>query len=354
MADEPASKRQKSTDLFSDDFCEEIILEKPEQRVFNGVRTPMVLMWISEDKSLSAATNWITERFDWLQAHLLKHGGILFRGFPVKAATDFDAFVSSFSAWEDLSYADSLSYAVRLPVVGRVCTTNEGKTGGMVFHHEQAQTPKWPSKLFFFCERPATTGGGTGICPSDAVYLELEKHFPDFIKDCEEGVRYTALLRAEADPSIGVGRGWKSFFGKETKEEVEERMKELGYSWEWVVGEDGTEVLKSTSPVLPAVRTAPGTDRKVFFNQIVAMIANAQEFAERSGASEINIGRFLHFANGHPVDVDILRAAKRICDDLAVELNWQAGDVALLDNYLVMHARRAFDGPRRVLASLVK
>ena len=41
----------------------------------------------------------------------------------------------------------------------------------------------------------------------------------------------------------------------------------------------------------------------------------------------------------------------------AVDLQWQSGDVALLDNYLVMHARRIWNGPlgsRKLLASLVE
>jgi alpha-ketoglutarate-dependent taurine dioxygenase len=34
-------------------------------------------------------------------------------------------------------------------------------------------------------------------------------------------------------------------------------------------------------------------------------------------------------------------------------LHWQQGDVALVDNYRVMHGRRPFEGERRLLASLV-
>ena len=52
--------------------------------------------------------------------------------------------------------------------------------------------------------------------------------------------------------------------------------------------------------------------------------------------------------------MQILEDIKAMCEDVAVELEWQTRDVALLDNYLVMHARRSFDGPRRVLASLVE
>ena len=35
------------------------------------------------------------------------------------------------------------------------------------------------------------------------------------------------------------------------------------------------------------------------------------------------------------------------------DIPWQSGDVAVLDNFLVMHGRRPFEGKRAVLASLV-
>jgi alpha-ketoglutarate-dependent taurine dioxygenase len=52
--------------------------------------------------------------------------------------------------------------------------------------------------------------------------------------------------------------------------------------------------------------------------------------------------------------LDALDYAKEVCEETAVEITWQKGDVALIDNFLVMHARRDYDGNRRVLASLVK
>ena len=90
----------------------------------------------------------------------------------------------------------SLSFAVRTRITGRACTTNEGKRGGLVFHHEQAQTPWWPSRVFFYCEKPAPDGGGaTGVSPSDALLRRLEERYPDFVKDCEaKGVKYSAYM----------------------------------------------------------------------------------------------------------------------------------------------------------------
>jgi hypothetical protein len=59
--------------------------------------------------------------------------------------------------------------------------------------------------------------------------------------------------------------------------------------------------------------------------------------------------------DGSPVDLAALRYAAKVADAHAYDIDWRAGDGGLLDNYLSMHARRAWlgDGPRRVLASLV-
>ena len=45
--------------------------------------------------------------------------------------------------------------------------------------------------------------------------------------------------------------------------------------------------------------------------------------------------------------------AIHIGDELSFDIPWQSGDVALVDNFLVMHGRRPFEGQRRVLASLI-
>ena len=43
----------------------------------------------------------------------------------------------------------------------------------------------------------------------------------------------------------------------------------------------------------------------------------------------------------------------QIAEQLTFDLAWQQGDVALVDNFLVMHGRRSFRGRRKVLVSLV-
>ena len=153
-------------------------------------------------------------------------------------------------------------------------------------------------------------------------------------------------------------------------------MRELGYSWSWERGEgaedsaDGeNDVLRMTTPVLPAVVSAPPSGRLVFFNQAIAQaLSNAKWFLSVGAdggaggggtatpeAEAEALGEFLTLGDGSPVDLAALRYAAEVADTHAYDIEWRAGDVGLVDNYLVMHARRAWlgDGPRRVLASLV-
>jgi hypothetical protein len=113
---------------------------------------------------------------------------------------------------------------------------------------------------------------------SDIFTRRVKDKYPDFINQItKHGVKYSSLIgqHPDPDPSKGVGRGWDTFFGKQcnSKDEVEARMLELGYTWEWV-NADG--LLKTTTPVLSATRKAPRSGRDIFFNQIPAMIANAK------------------------------------------------------------------------------
>ena len=315
--------------------------------------------------TLPQTTAWLTHTQPHLERLLQFCGALLFRAFPTPSAPHFADFIDAFHGWADLPYEQSLSYAVRLRVCRRVCTTNEGKRGGLIFHHELAQAPHYPSKLLFFCELPATHGGGgTAITPSWLVLEELQKRYPSFVAQCrEKGVVYRSIFPPTPDASVGVGRSWSSFFGRVTHAEVAARMAELGYSGEW----DAADCLHLTSPRLPAIRTtADGTE--VFFNQMIAQhLANAREFSSQTkaaahapgadGAEAAGAGLssdFIRYGDGSSVDVKALEFAHEVSERHAVELVWERGDIALIDNLLLMHARREFEGDRKVYASLVQ
>ena len=296
----------------------------------------------SRDAELSAACDWVGRQRDELVRLSSEHGAILFRGFPLQSDRDFDQFVDAFGL-TNFPYEESLSNAVRINRTERVFTANEAPSDvRILLHHEMAQTPVYPSRLFFFCEQPAESGGETPLCRSDVLLDRLRDRSPEFARMCEErGLTYSNVMPATADAASGMGRSWKCTFRADNRPVAEERMRSLGYSWDWL--DDGS--LRATTPVLPAVKTLP-SGRQAFFNQLIAA-AGGWKDARNDPSKAITFG------DGTPLDADDVAVAVEVADDLTFDLAWQQGDVALVDNLVTMHGRRPFTGTRKVLASLV-
>ena len=300
------------------------------------------LCFQAEAGDLTESVGWLRGNAAALTEKSARHGAILFRRFPLNTAEDFDAFVQAFGL-PNFPYEESLSNAVRINRTPRVFTANEAPPEvNILLHHEMAQTPIFPSRLFFFCEQPAETGGATPLCRSDVLLKRLEKECPDFVRDCDaKGLLYSNVMPGESDPNSGMGRSWRSTFHAETREKAEARMTSLGYSWEWL--SDGS--LRATTPVLPAVKEL-STGRRSFFNQLIAASTGWKD--DRNDPSKA-----ITFGDGSLLNVEAVHTAATLADEITFDVPWQKGDVALVDNFAVMHGRRTFAGTRKVLASLV-
>jgi alpha-ketoglutarate-dependent taurine dioxygenase len=91
-----------------------------------------------------------------LAQELKQHGAILFRGFEIHSAEDFQHFVEALGI-KPLPYVGGA--AVRHTVYKDVHTTNESPPDQPIpFHHEMAQVPKYPECLFFYCFVAPTSG----------------------------------------------------------------------------------------------------------------------------------------------------------------------------------------------------
>jgi hypothetical protein len=302
---------------------------------------PLALICRTEGTSLAAVTDWVVARRDDLLHKAEQHGAMLFRGLPLNSPDDCDAFVAAFGL-TNFPYIESLSNAVRVNFTERIFSANEAPPDVTIyFHHEMAQTPIYPAKLFFFCQQPAEQGGETPLCRSDVLFEQLAERCPRFARDCEEkGLRYSNVMPAENDPKSGMGRSWKSTLRAETREEAEARLREIEYDWEWLPG----DCLRATTPVLPAVRDL-GDGRKSFFNQLIAAFQGWKD--ERNDPS-----KSIRFGDGSPLDRDAVIIATELAYELAFDMPWQRGDAVLVDNFVTMHGRRTFRGTRKVLASL--
>lgn len=302
---------------------------------------PQVLACQTPAPDTHSVTAWVELGRASLLEQVARHGAILFRGFISGEPHALDQFVAAFQR-ENFPYDQSLSNAVRVNFTPRVFSANEAPADVAIFlHHEMAQTPLFPRYIFFCCQQPAETGGMTPLCRSDVLWERIEQAFPDFANQCRKlGLRYSNVMPADDDPGSGMGRSWRSTLRSATRDDAEQRLAELGYEWEWLPD----DCLRATTPVLPAVKSTED-GRRVFFNQLIAAARGWKD-------SRNDPSRAIRFGDGTPLPRETVSQIAQLAEEMVYEVHWGQGDVAIVDNLLVMHGRRPFQGPRRVLASL--
>jgi alpha-ketoglutarate-dependent taurine dioxygenase len=64
--------------------------------------------------------------------------------------------------------------------------------------------------------------------------------------------------------------------------------------------------------------------------------------------------RNVHFGDGTPIPDEVIDTISELYEDLCVEFPWQPGDLIVLDNMLVAHARRPFGGERKLLVAMAE
>lgn len=302
---------------------------------------PHVLQCKDEEPNLSQTVAWVQSHASELLAKATQSGAVLLRDFPVASAEDFDALVNALDL-PNFPYQKSLSNAVRINRTERVFSANEAPPEVQIFfHHEMAQTPLYPRWIFFSCEVAADEGGATPLCRSDILFQKLEAICPQFIDSCmQKGLRYTNVMPSDNDANSGMGRSWKSTLGVDSKEDAEARLRTLQYTWDWIKG----DCLKATTPALPAVVTLKD-GRRVFFNQLIAAFCGWKD-------SRNDPSKAICHGDGTPLDIEAVKVAIGLAEEIAFDLNWEVGDVVIVDNMVTMHARRSFHGTRKVIASL--
>ena len=304
---------------------------------------PAVVVNPSNFTSVADSADYIRQNKALIEQQLAQSGAILFRGFPLDSAEAFDEFTASFG-YPNFYYKDSLSNAVRINFTERVFTANEApKDVEIYLHNEMAQTPIYPDKIFFFCLTPADQGGASPILRCDLLFEALAKANPELAAAFEQkGVKYTTIMPGENDPNSGQGRSWKDTLSVVDKAQAEDKLARLGYRWQW----QANGSLKATTGKLPAVRTL-ANDRKVFFNQLVAA------YQGWSGVREYH-QETLCFGDDSEIPKAWLEEIVSLAEQYAFDVQWQAGDVAVVDNNLAMHGRRPYSGEtkRQVLVAL--
>ncbi|XP_042488732.1 clavaminate synthase-like protein At3g21360 [Macadamia integrifolia] len=310
-----------------------------EEKKFGGVVFPKTLNPPKNGEGIEYGSNELIEmvkaKREWVEELLQRHSAILFRGFRVNSAEEFGGVVEAFG-WEEMEY---WGVASRLKIADRVHTTNEAPPEKfIIFHHEMSLTKDCPSKLFFFCSQPPPAGGETLIVPSPIVVEKMEERLPEFVAELmEKGCVFGRSLPKENDIGIISGRSWKWFLQTEDQDEAKQTASERLRSCSINFNKDGSADLVH-GPLNP-IQELEG--KRVWFNTILGYTSNEKDMK-------------VTFGDGSALPAEAFEVFKDILDENCVDIKWQKGDVLLLDNFTVQHARRPGKPPRTVLVSVCK
>jgi len=293
--------------------------------------------------NLKSTQDWLKENQMFIELKLEEHGAIIFKDLPVKTAEDFDQFVSTFN-YDTFTYEESLSNAVRINKTNKIFTANEAPREVEIFlHHEMAQTPTYPKNIFFFCKSASETGGETPLCRSDQLYEALLKEDKTLIESFEKfGVIYNSIMSSGDELISGQGRSWQKTLGVSSKNDAEAKLSELGYSWDWI---EGDNLSVTTKPLKATKELKDG--KKSFFNQVIAASLGWKKSSKNQIAP-------VRFGNDQEIDQSAIENISELAQSLTLLRSWQDNDILLIDNYRVMHGRKPFSGNknREVLVSL--
>jgi alpha-ketoglutarate-dependent taurine dioxygenase len=282
---------------------------------------------------------------DAVREALRTTGGVLFRGFAVPAVEAFQQFAASFGhPLLKYEFASTPRSAVASEKgVGVYTSTEYPAHQHIPLHNEQAYTREWPMKIWFHCVTASPEGGETPIADSRAIYR-----------------RMPASIRARFEPGILYVRNygefdvpWQTVFNTDSRADVEAYCLKSGIQWAW---KDDGEL--RTTQLCQAIETHPVTGERVWFNQAHLFHASNLQPEVRESLEDIlgadNLPRNTYFADGRPIpdaDFDVVRS---VLDAETVSFPWEAGDVLMLDNMLVAHARAPFKGPRKVVVAMAE
>jgi alpha-ketoglutarate-dependent taurine dioxygenase len=112
----------------------------------------------------------------------------------------------------------------------------------------------------------------------------------------------------------------------------------------------------TTRQIRPAVARHPRTGEMVWFNHAtffhVSTLASSIRDALLSQFSEEDLPNNTYYGDGGPIEPGVLDELRAAYAEATRTFTWQTGDLLLLDNMLMAHAREPFTGPRSILVGL--
>ncbi len=288
--------------------------------------------------------DWAREQRDFLDQSLLRHGGVLLRGFAMTLEELEPMLRATVGGEELLEY--TYRSTPRRQVAGNLLTSTEYPADQSIpMHNEEAYTRRWPMRIGFLCVQAAAAGGETPIADSRRVLAAI----PEAVR-AEFARRQVMYVRNYGER---LDLPWEDVFQTSDRQAVERFCRDAGIEYEW----RGANGLR-TRQVCQAVARHPELGEEVWFNQahlfhVSSLPAEVREYL-LAELGEEGLPRHARYGDGGAIEPEALDAIRAAYRQAEVAFPWREGDVLLLDNMLCAHGRRPFVGPRRIVVGMAR
>jgi len=266
-----------------------------------------------------------TSIVDTVKDHLQADGWAILRGFDM----DMQAF-SDLTA----QFCKTITFDPAREHSEKNTQMVDAGLGPIGLHIENGNTPVCPDIVAFYSTKAAFEGSQTTICDGRAVYDK----FDDALK-----TRWSQKMTVKRRLPEEL---WKRYLANEhpainEPEEVTQehilQFKAAIPNQDFSMNEDGSlDYMLQVDPVRPS-SLSQGMG---FANAIL-------------GPSHNYEAPTYTMEDGSVVNSDEIEALRKIAETCTVEINWQDGDIAILDNTRIMHGRRAIkDQDRRLFIGM--
>jgi alpha-ketoglutarate-dependent taurine dioxygenase len=277
---------------------------------------------------------WITNHRDDIVSALREQGAVFFRGFM----TDGDCVAED--ALRPLSSElldDAFWSTPRAGVKGKTFTATEYPGPRTIpLHSEMAYMTSWPRLLAFHSIEVAAEGGQTTIGNIDRITAGLT----DVIDQFEDGVLYRRHYHQ------GVDIPWQTAFQTENRSEVSAIAKKAHMEIEWLDGDS----LRTQHRAQGVVRDEEG--RPLWFNQAHLFHASNLSATDRATLTDLfgedQLPRNALFGSGRQIPDDLIEKIHAVMTKHTMGIDWQPGDVAVIDNMRHLHGRLPYSGTRKL------
>jgi hypothetical protein len=256
-----------------------------------------------------------------VQSHLSQDGWSLLRGFDADMA-DFSGLTTKL--------CKSITFDPARENTNKTTQKVDAGLGPIGLHIENGNTPICPDIVAFFCTKAAFEGSQTTICDGRRIF----EAFDDDLK-----ARWSQNMTVTRTLPEAL---WKRYLANEhpaLSDPSEVTMQHILQfkaaipNQDFTLNDDGSlEYRISLAPV----RASSLSNGQAFANAILGPSHNYEKPSYT-------------LQDGSQVTDEEIEALRDIAETCTVEINWQDGDIAVIDNTRVMHGRRAIKDQDRQL-----